>query len=219
VSFFFIDDDQSGPSSVSFVSSTTSTASTITCPTVSPYDVGILWDVAGNSGGIPSTVVPSGWTSIANASVDAGSYEVRSILSYRIFDGSEDGSTITGMSSAGHAKVLLLFRPAAGSVVSALALQSPWGSQALDGDITPQTISASGQSAPLVRIGAASRVGSSTSLTLSGTFDAAVITVTGTNTRANIGYAVQNSAPSDDTIDDNLVGGAHSVVSGWIRFL
>lgn len=220
MSFFFIDDDNSGPTSISFVSSTTSAASTITCPTVEPYDVGILWDVAGDSSP-PSTVVPSGWTSISNLNVDAGSFAIRSILSYRIFDGTEDGSTITGMAgNNSEPKVLLLFRPNSGSTVTSVQLQSPWNDFCADSNPSTQTISAGAQAAPLVRIAATGRVSTTPSVTLTGTFDAATISQSDNNARAVIGYAVQNSSPSDDTtIDNSLTGGAHSLVSGWIRFL
>lgn len=219
MSFFFIDDDNSGPTSISFVSSTTSAASTITCPTVEPYDVGILWDVAG-AGSVPSSVVPSGWTSISNLNVDAGSFAIRSILSYRIFDGSEDGTTITGMAgSNSEPKVLLLFRPNTGAIVSALELQSPWNEFCADADPPTQSILASAQPAPLIRIAAAGRVSTTPSISLTGSFDDAPQQADN-NARAVIGYAVKNSSPTDDTtIDTNIISGAQALVSGWIRFL
>lgn len=221
MSFFFIDEAESNaPTSVSFVSSTTSATSSITCPTVQPYDVGILWDVAGDSGP-PSAVTPSGWTTISNLNVDAGTYAIRAVLSYRIFDGTEDGSTITGMAgNNSEPKVLLLFRPNSGSIVSALDLQSPWNEFCADSNASAQTISASGQTAPLVRIAATGRVAGTPTVSLTGTFDASSIVQSDNHAQARIGYAVQNSSPSDDnTIDNDLSGGAHALVSGWIRFL
>lgn len=216
----WIDDEgtSNAPTSLSFVSSTLSTASTITCPTVEPGDIGVLWDVAGDSGP-PAAVVPSGWTAISNLNVDAGSFAIRAVLSYRVFDGTEDGSTITGMAgNNSEPKVLLLFRPNAGSVVTALELQSPWNEFCADANAPVQTISASGQPAPLIRIAATGRVATTPTVSLAGTFDAATIGHTDNNARAVIGYAVQNSSPSDDNaIDNNLSGSAHALVSGWLR--
>ena len=220
MSVIWIDDEDASnaPTSLSFISSTTSAASTITCPTVEAGDIGILWDVAGDSGP-PSAVVPSGWTAISNLNVDAGTYAIRAILSYKIFAGTEDGSTITGMTGVNsEPKVLLLFRPNAGSVVSALELQSPWNEFCADANPPTQTILASGQPAPLIRIAATGRVAGTPTVSLTGVFDAATIGQTDNNARAVIGYAVQNSSPSDDnTIDNNLSGGAYALVSGWLR--
>jgi hypothetical protein len=219
VSIIWVDDEDASnaPTSLSFVSSTTSQASTITCPTVEAGDIGVLWDVAGDNSP-PAAVVPSGWTAISNLNVDAGTYAIRAILSYKIFAGTEDGSSITGMAgNNSEPKVLLLFRPNAGSVVSALELQSPWNAFCADADPPTQTISASGQPAPLIRIAAVGRVAGTPIVTLNGTFDATVLQGDG-NAYAKIAYAIQNSSPSDDNaIDTNIASGAQALVSGWIR--
>ncbi len=86
----------------------TSTASTITCPTVERGDLLVLADSPTNSSGTPTTVVPTGFTSIENISLSTR----RQIVSYKIADGSESGSSITGMNgTSANRKVLVVYRP------------------------------------------------------------------------------------------------------------
>jgi len=209
VSFFFID-DVGGLSSIAFqTSATSSTSTTITCPTVQQYDVGILVDFAANGGSTPTQVVPSGFTSLRTDTV--GFY--RGTASYKVFDGSESGSTLTGLSGDSRVtKTLLVFRPDA-PITSVTA--STWLGEATTGDPSSQSISASGQSAPLIRIAGANGSGTITP-TPTGTFDSTVTQGTGTG-RQVVGYSVQNSSPSDDTVDMNDVG-TNWLVSGWLRF-
>lgn len=110
---------------VTFIGSATSTTNTITLPASSKVgDFAILFDFSFNSGaallaGVPSAVVPSGWTNLYNntlgpAAILGGSfYGIRSLISYRILT-SDGSSTITGMNADADSKIILVFRPPVG---------------------------------------------------------------------------------------------------------
>ena len=209
MSFFFID-DAGGLGSIAFqTSATSSTSTTITCPTVQQYDVGVLVDFAANGGSTPTQVVPSGFTLLKTDTVSF----FRGVASYKLFDGTESGSTLTGMSGDSRVtKTLLVFRPDA-PITTVTA--STWLGEATTGDPSSQSIAASGQPAPLVRIAGANGSGT-TNPTLTGTFDATVTQGSGTG-RQVVGYSVQNSSPADDSVDMNDVG-TNWLVSGYLRF-
>lgn len=201
----WIDDDGGGVSSIAFQASATSTGSTITCPTVQQGDVGVLFDYANDATVIPSQVVPSGFTSLASS----GTVRFRGTASYKVFDGTESGSTLTGQNgSSANSKVLLVFRPD-GAIDTLTA--STWLTEHTISDPSSQVIAASGQLAPLIRLAVAARNTALPSFS-SGTFDA---TVTAGDLRA--GYAVQNTSPASDTVD---IGddGTNWLASGWLRF-
>ena len=77
--------------SLSYLDSATSTATTITVPSgVQTGDVGILLDEALNfSGSPPSATVPSGWTSL----VDTAGTITRQIISAKVLSSSDAGTT------------------------------------------------------------------------------------------------------------------------------
>lgn len=94
-----------------FISATTSNTNTISIPTfINPGDIGILFDTANNTTTtIPTTVVPSGWTTIDNASF-SGPSSVRSIISYKSLIANDSGQTLTGMNDTTDSKILLIVR-------------------------------------------------------------------------------------------------------------
>jgi hypothetical protein len=198
--------------SVAFQTSADSDAQTITCPTVSAGDIGILLDGAVNGSGIPTNVIPAGFTQLQTSNIDFA----RTTMSYKVFDGSEDGSSLTGMNGdASNAKVLLIFRP--NGVVSSVGL-STFLQETTNGNPASQAIAASGQSAPLIRLASAAVGSNSTPPPFAaGTFDATV-TKAGSFSAIRAGYTVQNSAPSDDTVDVGDNGNGNCLMSGWMNF-
>lgn len=212
MSFFFID-DASGVSSVAFQASATSTSTVITCPTVQLGDVGILFDFSRNSGSPPSQVIPSGFTLITTTTY-ASFGGFRGTVSYKILDGTESGSSLTGQTGAqADSKVLLVFRPNA--PVSSVGLPT-WLSELDTVDPTAQSIAASGQQVPLVRLACAADNASVTPSFSAGTFDATVTQASGTG-RQIVGYAIQNTSGSNDTVDMSDLG-INWLVSGYLRF-
>jgi hypothetical protein len=100
-----------------FVASATSTTSTISIPAISSVgDFAVLFDSATGIL-IPTTVVPSGWSSISNVSeVELGPLKcIRSIVSYKSLVSGDPGSSITGMYAgifdATDRKIIMVFRP------------------------------------------------------------------------------------------------------------
>lgn len=97
--------------SIELVSSNTSAGQTITVPSGSGApqsgDLLVLWDFSNNTSVGPTPAVPSGFTQLQSA---AG-FLARGILSYKISDGTEGGSTLTGMAVHNNVgKVLLVYR-------------------------------------------------------------------------------------------------------------
>jgi len=203
-----------GASSVTrmaFLTSTTSVLETITCPTILPFDVGVLIDFAGDFSAIPSQVVPSGFTSLKTDTVSF----YRGTASYKVFNGTESGTSLTGQASddALLSKILLVFRP--NGVINTVTT-STWLGEATAGNPAAQAIAAAGQPAPLIRIaGGSVNVGTTPSFS-AGTFDATVTQASG-STLQIAGYTVQNSSPSDDSVDMADFG-TNWLVSGCLRF-
>jgi len=178
---------------------------------VQQYDVGVLIDYASNSfSPEPTQAGPSGFTSLSTSINGAR----RGTASYKVFNGTESGSTLTGQAGdAFNSKVLLVFRP--NSPIGTVT-PSTWLEESTGGNPSPQIIAASGGQAPLIRIAAASDNNTTTPSFSAGTFDATVTQATGTG-RTIAGYAIQNSAGSDDSVDMNDFG-TNWLVSGWLRF-
>lgn len=198
--------------SVTFETSADTDAQTITCPTVAPYDVGVLFDGAVNASGTPTNVIPTDFILLQTSNIDFA----RSTVSYKVFDGSEDGASLTGMNGGiSNAKILLIFRP--NGIITSVG-KSTFLQETTNGNPASQAIAASGQAAPLIRLALAA-IGSNTTPPpfTSGTFDATV-TKAGSFGAIRAGYAVQNSSPSDDTVDLGDNGNGNCLISGWINF-
>lgn len=202
-------DDAPAVSSMAFQASATSTASTITCPTVQQFDVGVLIDWSGNSTtSAPAQVIPSGFTLLISEGL--GSSGRRGTASYKLFDGTESGASLTGQTGTLiDTKILLVFRPDA---PISTATPSTWLSQLVVGEASAQSIAAGGQPAPLIRIAGAATNTSVPSFS-AGTFDATVAAAT----RLRAGYTVQNAAPTTDSVDISGAG-TNWLVSGYLRF-
>ncbi len=200
-------------SSMAFQASATSGATTVTCPTVVPYDVGVLVDWGYNfaSPSIPAEVVPSGFTKVTG---DTGASIYRGTVSYKVFNGSEGSSSITGMAAEFVNKTLMVFRP--NGVVQTVSA-STWLNEITTGNPGAQAISASGQAAPLIRFAAANVNVNTTPDFSAGSWDT-TITNTGTSgVRQRVNFTIQNSSPSDDSAD-MVDYGTNWLTSGWLRF-
>lgn len=100
-----------------FVGFSTSATNTITIPAISREgDFAVLFDSSDDNDLFnPTSVVPSGWTSIRNDfGVDAvlAGESMRSIVSYKLLVSGDPGSSITGMNTnLQTTKIILVFRP------------------------------------------------------------------------------------------------------------
>lgn len=102
------------PFSLSFVTSVTSSQSSMTIPaTAQVGDVVMLFDFAYISSTTPPTsVVPTGFTSFgASNNSQTISPACRSVVSYKILVSGDPGSIITGLSSTTMNKILVVYRP------------------------------------------------------------------------------------------------------------
>lgn len=190
---------------LTFVDSAVSSGASITIPAAAQEnDIAFLAD-ASQLG--EDNLIPSGFTSLANASSESS---LRLRTSYRVLGAAPGGTSATGMDGDfTDQKIMLVFRP--NQPASSIAIPT-WGAEATQNNPSAQTVSASGQTQPLVVIGAAATSGSPAFSTASPAFDGTV-----TQGLLIVGYKVYNTAPSDHTIDMNDLGSRNVLESGYIR--
>lgn len=197
-------------SSITFFASSDSTADTITAPAnIQAGDLILLWDAALAAFAIPAAVTPTGFTNIFSAGVLDGTTGIRGMLSYKIATGSEGGSSITGMDGNTDRKIMAVFR---GDIPATMVNVGDPDSNATAGDPAAQTITASGQSVPLIVIGVYRSTSTVDPRSFSPAEDAE-LAVTG-QTTTYMKYKIYNSSPADVTInmDDegiNILGGCY----------
>lgn len=142
-------------STISFVTSTDAQSNTITVPSsVVAGDILVLVDRATVAGGTPpTTVVPTGFTSINDSTATDGADADRQIFSYKLAVGTEASTVLTGMNATTESKLLLVFRGS--PTILSVSLNDTDGD--LDNGTSPpadQTITASGGTASLVALAA-----------------------------------------------------------------
>lgn len=207
-----LEDPTPAPAAILAVTSATSTAATIAVPSsVMAGDLLVLMDRAENSlgGGLPATVVPTGFTSAINTP----QFDERQIISAKLADGSDAGSTLTGMDgTSADAKLLLVFRrfPAATSI----SIQDPAG-QATDGNPTAQTINASGGNAPLVALAGYSSYGAVSPRTMTPAKQSEI----SISTRYFLAWKIYDSSPADVSADMDDEGLGNFLQSLYIEMI
>lgn len=176
-------------------SGNTGNTPTITCPaSIAAGDLIILLDNSFNpAGSIPTAVTPSGWTqAVSQGDNFPGTGAVRTSICYKTADGSEGGTSITGMSSSTPLteKLMLVFRPTGGTPT-----WTPSGAAAdNDASASPTIGTITAGSAPGVMVCYGNNFGvGSDNLTMSpaGSY--------GNNGSARAGYIVYNSSPANNT--------------------
>lgn len=179
---------------LSQVLSATSTGTTIAWPaTLAAGDLAVLVDSADSTldGVPPSTVVPSGFTSIVNT---ANGTSHRQICSYKILTGSESGS-LSGMNGVDNdRKAMVIFRGS--SPITSVSVGSATGQQTTTNP-TAQVPAASGGVAPLIVFGAYF----ATSAVSPRNFTPAKDGEVNPSTNLYLAWKIYNSAPADVTID------------------
>lgn len=190
----------SGPTSVSFQASSTNDGNDVTAP--ASIDAGDLLVLTNHCLYQTGGGLPTGFTQIAN--ISAISY-VETIISYKIADGTEDSSSIVGMTNGGvYGNVYLLLQFRCDTEISTVTVQD-LAQQITSGNPTSQTCNASGGSAPLIVIGSYCGVTSGTFTTTFSPAEDAEITDVGAYTRSYLDYKIYNSSPADHTIDMGTV--------------
>jgi hypothetical protein len=197
--------------SVAFQASTTSTAtSTITAPaSIEPGDILVMVD-AGSGFGPPTKVVPAGFTEVPGSELVIGAKRV--VLSYKIATGSEDGATITGMSTSPSNKIILQFRP---NVPATAITPASVNAQATDADPTAQNVTASGGTPPLIVIATYGASAAVDPRTMSPAKDAEVAS----STLQYIAYKIYNAAPADVSVDMDDEGTGNCLQSCYLAIV
>lgn len=149
--------------SITNPSSATSTTSTITAPSdLQAGDFLLLFDCASTSLSPPTVVTPTGWTALDSQSGTS----MTDAMSYKIADGTEAGSSITGMNGGySNRKLLVVFRGnvpfiaatiqskvkqitasnptsktiTSGSATTSILVIASWSDQIDSNDISPRT--------------------------------------------------------------------------------
>jgi len=199
-----------GLTTLSQVASATSIGNTITGPAgIQAGDLLVLWDVAANAGATtPTTVVPTGFTSIANLVTDV---EVRSILSTKIADGSEASASLTGMNgNSENNKALYVFR---GNVPILTATPTDVATEGQNGNPAAQTVNASGATVPLVVLAGYYTAGAAVDPR---TFTPAKDGEVNPEAWMYLAYKLYNAAPADVTVDMDDEGTRNVLVSCYL---
>jgi len=138
-----------GVTSISFVTSATSTTTSIVCPTVQAGDIIVLFNYARSTNSFtPTSVTPTGFTGIGSGASFNATLAVREQPFYKIATGTESGTTLTGMTGTGAQNILLLvYRPNAS--INQITISTPTA-QATDSAPTNQTLSMSSLTGPYI---------------------------------------------------------------------
>ena len=203
-----------GGMTVSFIASSTSSGSdTITAPaSINAGDLLLLVDSCffEQGGG-----VPTGFTSITSAI----STFVDTLVSYKIADGTEDSSSITGQLgyiSYEQVKLMLQFR---GSPAISSVTPQDIATQITDGNPTSQTCNAGSGQAPLIVIGSYGSNAPVDPRTFSTTADGEI---SDSDFHAYgmsnyLKYKIYNSSPADTTIDMDDEGIENNLISFYLE--
>lgn len=151
----------------------------------------------GQAASSPAAVVPGGFTQIVTDEVDFGANALRILISYKIADGTESGTTLTGVSGAAlTASELLVFR---GNVpISGVTASTP-NSQIVSANPSAQNVAASGGVPPLIVIGsyACRTTFSVDPRTMSPSKDGEI----SASTQSYLAWKIYNSSPADVSVD------------------
>lgn len=205
-----------GGNTISFITSGTSTVSTITIPASSATgDIAVLCQAATAAGGTsPSAVTPSGWTTLSNDFIDAAgdgnSYRV--MLSWKKLVGGDSGSSITGMNGSGtNRKGIMIFRGSSANTPSTFSPVSTF----VTTDPASQTVSTTGKSAPVLGIGHCYH-STSASKTFTGSLSAN--NLAGGSAAQDMFYEIENSTVTDSTLDTNDTGAVNAIQCFGVSF-
>ena len=207
---------QQSLSELSFVASSTSTASTITLPAgIQAGDLIVIYDTAAsNNSTVPTSVVPSGFTPALDQDF-ASSLARRQIVSYKIADGSESSAVVSIMSGTGASSTAaLVFR---GDAPISSVTPAGFTSQMTDGNPSAQVIPSGSGAVPLVAVAKWHVSGSGTAInprTMSPSEDGE-ITIAGSSDYY-VKYKIYNSSPADVTVDMDDEGSRNLLSSGYL---
>lgn len=199
---------------LAFRASARSTAETITVPaSAEAGDLALLVDYAVSSAvEAPAEVIPTDFTEIASAAAE--SVRSRSVVSYKILNGTEAGNAITGMNGdSSNSKVMFVF---SGGITS--VTPSTFNVEQTGGDPAEQIVLAGAGTVPLIVIAAAaSNATGSDFTTETPAFDATLTDADLPDDRLIVGYSVYQSSPQNHTVDVADIAARNYLTSGYIE--
>jgi hypothetical protein len=195
--------------SIAFRTSATSSATTLTAPsTIVAGDLLVWSENSVTFGGLPTSVVPTGFTSISNNTVGTNR---RIITAYKIAVSGDASSTITGMTTNNAlTKMLLVFSTNGATSASVFDI----GYETTNNDPAAQTITSGSGTPPLVSIGYV-RTGTGT-YSMTPTEDGVVSTNSDVAGSFFV-YKIYNSSPADVTVDATDGGNNNTINSFYIQ--
>lgn len=208
--------DAAGVATISFIASTTSTAATITAPaTINAGDLLILFDNNDQLSSTPPSVVPTGFTQITVYTGDDGTVFYKGLISYKIANGTEDSSTITGLASlfSGVRKCLLQFR---GNIAITSITPVSIDASFTEGDPASRVVPSASGVVPLI-VFAEYFCNSSSISAATRTFSPAADGEVNSSNFQYIKYKIYNSSPADITADLGDNGGGNALSSFYLR--
>lgn len=203
------------PSSLSMVGSSTSqNATTITAPAgILAGDLLVFGDTSFNdSTTVPTYVSPVGFTVVSDTfgtTGAGGGQAVRNTLSYKIANGTESSTAITGMSSGAERMMLYVFR---GDHPITSVISGGVSQEAAEGNPASQNVTASSAAAPLVVLGLYRSQGAVDPRSFSPAKDGEISPTAG----AYLAYKIYNSAPANVAIDMDDEGNINALISCYL---
>lgn len=198
---------KAGNPSLSFNTSASSTNNTITIPSGAAIgDLAVLLDFAGNFAGfIPTTVVPSGWTSVSNKSSSTNSQGSKSIVSYKKLVSGDPGSSITGMNGVDYdVKLMVVFTPSFPITTITVA-----GLAETIADVAPAAQSVAAQTLNYAVIGCA------TNYSYTPSWTATWYNNTYGSSRGKLAYKLFNASPASVTMDFTATAYSHACIQAF----
>lgn len=182
---------------------------TVTAPAgILRGDLIVLLDRVSQTG-LPTAVVPSGFTQIRS---DNDGSSVRMIPSYKIALGTEGGTSITGMAAGSFedGKALAVFR---GNVpISGVSIASSAG-QITNGNPTSQNVTAASGVSPLIVIGGYASNAAVNPRTFTPAKDGEI----NPDTLLYLAYKIYNADPADTAIDMDDEGSGNGLQSFYLK--
>lgn len=203
-----------GSLSLTFVTSGTSTSASIAIPaSAQAGDLAVVFDGSFNTNSASITAVtPYGWTTVVNDySGYGGDDGARLKVNRKVLVSGDLSTSPTFSTSTTNRKMILIFRP---SKAIASVTASSWNSELTSSDPSQQTVSASGQTAPLIVMAWAS-ANSASAPAFTDSPALTEVAMSQSDWSIRVGYTVYNTGPQNHTIDvgDN---GQNGLQSGYL---
>lgn len=196
---------------ISFVTSATAASIDSTSRLVAPSGIQagdlLVWsDYVPN---YSSGTVPSGFTQIILTTATAVNHRT----AYKIADGTESGTTITGMTGTDFVNALLVFR---GTRPFTAASFNTWNGASSDADVASQTVASPTVAVVIAAAGARSATANIAFTTQSPTFDGVISNISSGSVALSVGYKINNGGDFTQVVDVGDSGSRNTLHSGFI---